>query len=148
MIEMSAALDELYWDIEKDDINTHIIRSISETVNAFYDELYKFFAMEEKLMLKELREILPKKTMADSFSNENANILLLLEALKNIFSDNDEIRKERDLLQAEMIALADLLLRDAHKKKEILIREIKSVLPKDKLDEIKEKLIEGDLAGV
>lgn len=104
--------------------------------------------MEEKLMLKELREILQEKSMADSFTNENANILLLFEALKNIFSDNDEIRKEKDLLQAEMIALADLLQRDAHKKKEILIREVNSVLPKDKLDEIRDKLKEGDLAGV
>ncbi|KXK54415.1 MAG: hypothetical protein UZ05_CHB002000872 [Chlorobi bacterium OLB5] len=148
MTEMSAALDELYWDIEKDGINTHIIRTINETVNTFYDELSRFFAMEEKLMLKELREILQEKSMADSFTNENANILLLFEALKNIFSDNDEIRKEKDLLQAEMIALADLLQRDAHKKKEILIREVNSVLPKDKLDEIRDKLKEGDLAGV
>lgn len=145
---MSAALDELYWDIEKDGINTHIIRSISETVNAFYDELSRLFSMEEKLMFKELREILPEKTMADSFTNENSNILLLFEALKNIFSDNDEIRKEKDLLQAEMIALADLLQRDAFKKKEILIREVNAVLPQAKLEEIREKLKEGDFAGV
>lgn len=39
---MSAALDELYWDIEKDGINTHIIRTINETVNTFYDELSRF----------------------------------------------------------------------------------------------------------
>lgn len=148
MTEMSASLDELYWDIEKDGINTHIIRSISDTVNAFYDELSRFFAIEEKLMLKELREILPEKNMADSFSNENSNILLLFEALKNIFSDNDEIRKDKDLLQAEMIALADLLQRDAHKKMDILIHEVNSVLPQDKLDEIREKLKESNFAGV
>jgi hypothetical protein len=116
MSEMSAALDELYWDIEKEGINTHVIRSINESVNKFYDELSRFFTMEEDVIFKELYEILPERAMAESFKNENANILLLFEALKNIFSDNGEIRKEKDLLQAEMVALADLLKRDAEKK--------------------------------
>lgn len=143
MTEMSMALDELYWDIEKEGINTHVIRSINETVNAFYDELSKLFNLEEEILYKELAEVLPDRSLADALKNENANILLLLEALKNIFSENDEIRKEKDLLQAEMIALADLLQRDAEKKRSILIHEINTLLPKRKLDEIREKIKQG-----
>lgn len=146
MSEMSAALDELYWDIEKEGINTHVIRSINESVNKFYDELSRFFTMEEDVIFKELYEILPERAMAESFKNENANILLLFEALKNIFSDNGEIRKEKDLLQAEMVALADLLKRDAEKKKKILIPEVKTILPEGKLDEMRDKVKEGVFA--
>lgn len=99
--------------------------------------------MEEDFLFKELREILPERSLAESLTNENANILLLFEALKNIFSENDEIRKEKDLLQAEMIALADLLQRDAEKKRNVLIKEINSVLPRQKLEEMREKIKEG-----
>lgn len=146
MTEMSGALDELYWDIEKEGINTHVIRSINETVNKFYDELSKLFKMEEDILYKELIQILPERSLAEALKNENANILLLFDALKNIFSENDEIRKEKDLLQAEMIALADLLQRDAAKKKNMLIHEINSVLPKQKLEEMREKIKEGSFA--
>lgn len=140
MTEMSAALDELYWDIEKEGINTHVVRSINECVNKFYDELSRFFAMEEDILYRELIEFLPERTMADSFKNENANILLLFEALKNIFTDNDEIRKEKDLLQAEMVALADLLQRDAVKKKKLLIPEVISMVSQGKLAEARDKI--------
>jgi hypothetical protein len=143
MTEMSSALDELYWDIEKEGINTHVIRSINETVNDFYDELSKLFSLEEEILFKELAEVLPDRALADALKNENANILLLFEALKNIFSDNDEIRKEKDLLQAEMIALADLLQRDAQKKRNMLIHELNTLLPQRKLEEMKEKIREG-----
>ena len=143
MTDMSQALDELYWDIEKEGINTHVIRSINESVNRFYDELSKLFKMEEDFLYKELIQILPERSLAEALMNENANILLLFDALKNIFSENDEIRKEKDLLQAEMIALADLLQRDAEKKIKMLIHEINSVLPKQKLDEMREKIKES-----
>ena len=143
MTDMSQALDELYWDIEKEGINTHVIRSINESVNRFYDELSKLFKMEEDFLYKELIQILPERSLAEALMNENANILLLFDALKNIFSVNDEIRKEKDLLQAEMIALADLLQRDAEKKIKMLIHEINSVLPKQKLDEMREKIKES-----
>lgn len=143
MTDMSQALDELYWDIEKEGINTHVIRSINESVNRFYDELSKLFKMEEDFLYKELIQILPERSLAEALMNENANILLLFDALKNIFSENDEIRKEKDLLQAEMIALADLLQRDAEKKKKMLIHEINSVLPKQKLEEMREKIKES-----
>lgn len=148
MTEMSSALDELYWDIEKEGINTHVIRSINETVNDFYDELSKLFSLEEEILFKELAEVLPDRALADALKNENANILLLFEALKNIFSENDEIRKEKDLLQAEMIALADLLQRDAQKKRSMLIHELNTLLPQRKLEEMKEKIREGFFAHI
>ncbi|MEO8513719.1 MAG: hypothetical protein ABI543_09180 [Ignavibacteria bacterium] len=142
MTEMSSALDELYWDIEKEGINTHVIRSINETVNEYYDELTRLFILEEEILFKELAEVMPDKILAEALKNENANILLLFEALKNIFSDTGEIRKEKDLLQAEMIALADLLGRDAAKKRNMLINELNKYLPQDKLLEMNEKFSE------
>ncbi len=148
MTEMSMALDELYWDIEKEGINTHVIRSINETVNAFYYELSRLFNLEEEILYKELAEVLPDRSLADALKNENANILLLLEALKNIFSENDEIRKEKELLQAEMIALADLIQRDSQKKRNMLIHEINTKLPQRKLDEMREKIKQGIIAHV
>lgn len=146
MTEMSTAFDELYWDIEKEGINTHVIRSINETVNNYYDELSRLFALEEEILFKELAEVMPDKALADALKNENANILLLFEALKNIFSDNGEIRKEKNLLQAEMIALADLLKRDANKKINMLIHELNIHLPFLKLEEMREKIREGSFA--
>lgn len=143
MTEMSIALDELYWDIEKEGINTHVIRSINETVKKYYDELSRLFVLEEEILFKELAEVMPERSVADALKNENDNILLLLESLKNIFSDNDEIRKEKDLLQAEMIALADLLQRDANKKRNILIHELNTLLPLGKLEEMREKIRES-----
>ncbi len=146
MTEMSAALDELYWDIEKEGINTHLIRSINETVNNYYDELSRLFVLEEEILYKELAEVMPDKSLADALKNENNNILLLFEALKNIFSVNGEIRKEKDLLQAEMIALADLLKRDANKKINMLIHELNTHLPFLKLEELREKIRECSFA--
>jgi hypothetical protein len=143
MTDMATALDELYWDIEKEGINTHVIRTINETVNRFYEELSALFKMEEDILFKELKQVMPDKSLAEALINENSNILLLFDALKNIFSENDEIRKEKDLLQAEMIALADLLQRDAVKKNNMLIHEINILLPRQKLEEMRNKLKSG-----
>lgn len=148
MTEMSSELDELYWDIEKEGINTHVIRSINDTVNSFYDELSRLFVLEEDILFKILKEVLPDISLAEELKNENANILLMFEALKNIFSDNGEIRKEKDLLQVEMIALADLLMRDADKKRNMLIHELNTLLSQRKLEEMREKIREGFFANI
>jgi hypothetical protein len=42
-----------------------------------------------------------------------------------------------------MIALADLLQRDAQKKRNMLIHELNTLLPQRKLEEMKEKIREG-----
>lgn len=148
MTGMSIELDELYWDIEKEGINTHVIRSINDTVNSFYNELSRLFVLEEDILFKVLNEVLPDIALSETLKNENANILLLLEALKNIFSDNDEIRKEKNLLQAEMIALADLLKRNADKKRNILIYELNNLLSQRNLEEMREKIKEGFFAHI
>jgi hypothetical protein len=143
MYQMSAALDELYWDIEKEGINTHVIRSINETVLDYYDQLNLIFKSEEEILFPEIDRLMPSQNIVSTLRNENGHIISVLESIKDMFNGKEEIRKEKDMLQAEMISLADLLKRNSHKKYAILLNELNKMLPQDKINEMRLKMKES-----
>ncbi len=143
MYQMAGALDELYWDIEKEGINTHVIRSINESVNEYYDQLSWIFRNEEQILFPEIEKLIPAPEIVKLLRDENAHIISVLESIKSMFNGSDEIRKEKDMLQAEMISLADLLKRNSHKKYELLLTEVNNKLPQEKINEMTIKLKES-----
>ncbi|MBL8017503.1 MAG: hypothetical protein JNK43_09550 [Ignavibacteria bacterium] len=143
MFQMAGALDELYWDIEKEGINTHVIRSINESVNEYYEQLSWIFRNEEEILFPEIEKLIPSPEIVKLLRDENAHIIAVLESIKSMFNGSDEIRKEKDMLQAEMISLADLLKRNSHKKYELLLTEVNNKLPQEKINEMTIKLKES-----
>ncbi len=146
MFQMAGALDELYWDIEKEGINTHVIRSINESVNEYYELLSWMFRNEEEILFPEIEKLIPSPEIVNILRQENGHILVVLESIKSMFDGSEEIRKEKDMLQSEMISLADLLKRNSHKKYELLLTEVNNKLPQDKINEMTIKLKESFFA--
>lgn len=146
MFHMAGALDELYWDIEKEGINTHVIRSINDTVNEYFEQLSWIFRNEEEYLFPEIEKLIPTPEIVKVLKEENAHIIAVLESIRSMFNGNDVIRKEKDMLQAEMISLADLLKRNSHKKYQFLLTEVNNKLPQEKINEMTIKLKESFFA--
>jgi hypothetical protein len=137
---LANTIDEYYWDIEKEGINTYVLRSINESVCNSYEKLNMLFNIESEFILKEIENISKLKTAAESIKKENQSILLVMEELKKLLQDTESIRKDKEILQAEMISLEHNLKRIAEKKKKLIVSQIQKYLPAKKLEEMKNRI--------
>jgi Na+-translocating ferredoxin:NAD+ oxidoreductase RnfG subunit len=131
-------LDAIFWNIEKHGITLQIISSVNDVINSLYNDLNKVYAAEE-ILYKELKNVLPDQSSINAFKSENQSIINLLDSLKLILSDID-IKKQKDMIQAEMVVIADIVRRDVHKKTDIFLHEARTLLPEENLDELARKL--------
>jgi hypothetical protein len=125
--EKTEMLDDMYWDIEKEGINGYIVKGIEDLVISLQEDLAAAFKLEEDRVYCEFRNVMPDSSSVEAFKNENSNILMMFDAMRAILKDKELARKEKDLLQAEMIAAADLVKRDIQKKESLFINELKIV---------------------
>jgi hypothetical protein len=134
--EKAEMIDDMYWDIEKEGINGYIIKGIEELVVSLQEDLAAAFKIEEDHIYCELKNVMPDSSSVEAFKNENSNILMMFDAMRALLKDKELARKEKDLLQSEMIAAADLIKRDVQKKENMFLTELKIVLPEEKLRSI------------
>lgn len=135
LTELTNKLDEMYWNIEREGVNGKIISSIEELVSSLDNGLKKVFKAEEILFL-EMKDVMPEQSSVNALQSENELIIGFLNSLKALAADNENAKKEIDLLQAEMIAVADIIQRNIHKKGSIFLHEVTTMLPAEKLEEI------------
>ena len=140
IIEKTYRIDEMYWDIEKEGMNIYLLKNIVELISELYKELSVLFNAEEEIIFFELDNVVPGLSSVTAIRNENANILVMFKTLRNTLDCKDDIRKDKDLLQAEMIAVADLIQRNVYKKENIFLNELSLLLPEEKLAQLVQKL--------
>ncbi len=135
MLESTITLDNLFWDLEKEGITASIISSLDELVSLLWNEFKKLFLIEG-LIYKEMKLVMPGQSSAAAFKSENDEILNLLDVITTMLSHREDLKHHKDLLQAEIIALAGLIERDIHKKGSIMIHEARTMIPEGRLNEI------------
>ena len=135
MLENTNKLDNLFWDLEKEGFSTKLISQLQELVNMFDKELTKLFEIE-KYIYGEMEEVMPEQSSVTALKSENECILKLLDNIKVLLSDKTDLRKQKDLLQAELISLADIIQRNIHKKGGFMLHEARTFVPEDRLDKI------------
>ncbi len=139
--EKAEMIDDMYWDIEKEGINGYIIKGIEDLVISLQEDLAAAFRIEEDHIYCVFKNMMPDSSSVEAFKNENSNILMMFDAMRALLKDKELARKEKDLLQSEMIAAADLVIRNIQKKENIFINELRIVLPEDKLKSIADETV-------
>lgn len=139
--EKAEMIDDMYWDIEKEGINGYIIKGIEDLVISLQEDLAAAFRIEEDHIYCVFKNMMPDSSSVEAFKNENSNILMMFDAMRALLKDKELARKEKDLLQSEMIAAADLVIRNIQKKESIFINELRIVLPEDKLKSIADETV-------
>lgn len=139
MLENANKLDEVFWDIEKEGMGTKLVLSLEELINLMYSELKKIFGAEEYIY-REMKNLLPDQSSVAALKSENSSIMELLDIIKSIISNKEELKKQKDTLQAELVSVAQLLERNVHKKENILFHEARTLIPKNRLPLIVKEL--------
>lgn len=139
VIDKTSMIDDLYWEIEKEGVNHYVILSASELFESLRQELERLFKKEDEVIYPELELVLPGLSSVSAIKNENRNILSLFGSITELLNRKEELKKDKDLLQAEMISAADLIQGNVHKKENIIFRELMALLPGEKLDSILKK---------
>lgn len=143
IINNAEKLDEMYWDIEKNDLTEDNLSEVAILVGTLNNEMKKLFHLEEELLYKEMDHTAPNHSAISVFRQENRNILEACESTRKIIMQNDK-HSDKNLLQASIIALSDIIIRSGIKKKKALLNEVKEVLTDEKIGYIKQK-ITGEL---
>lgn len=139
IIDKTNLIDDLYWEIEKEGVNHYVIVSALELMESLHQELSGLFKKEDEIIYSELELVLPGQSSVMAIRNENRNILSLFGSITELLNKKDDLKKDKDLLQAEMISAADLIQRNVQKKENIIFRELMALLPGEKLDSILKK---------
>ena len=143
LLEKTDKIDKLYWEIEKEGIETKLAASLTELINIISNELKKIY-MAEEFLYNEMKKIMPEHSSVTALKSENETILKLLDLIKTEML-GENLKKQKDILQAEMVAIADLIQRNIHKKINIFFHEARTMLPEEKREEIAQKIESSNL---
>lgn len=135
MIENMNKLDNLFWELEKEGLNSKLVSILEELVNPLDKELKKLFEIENYIY-PEMEDVLPEQSSVSALKFENESILTLLNSIKSLLNDKENVKKHKDLLQAELISAAELIQRNINKKESIMFHEARTLIPEDRLDKI------------
>lgn len=140
ILEDTNKIDDLYWEIEKEDINGRLALSLEEVIKMLSKKLNAIYSAEAYLF-KELKLIMPEQSLSSALESENESILKLLNSLNSVINKKENLKKQKDIIQAEMIALVDIVQRNIHKKINIFLHEIRTLLPEERQEEVSSKLM-------
>jgi hypothetical protein len=140
IIEKTYRIDDMYWDIEKEGMNSYLLKNIRELVSELFSELSVLFKSEEDIIFFEVEQAVDGLSSVAAIRTENNSILSMLETLKKTLGCKSDIRKDKELLQAEMIAVEDLIQRNIYKKENIFSNEVSILLNEEKLASILQKM--------
>lgn len=140
LIEKTYRIDDMYWDIEKEGMNSYLLKNVEELISELHKELSVLFKSEEETIFFEMDRIIPGEFSVATLRKENANILAMFETLKKTIGCKSDVRKDKELLQAEMIAAADLIQRNVYKKENNFLNELSILLPEDKMALLVQKM--------
>lgn len=127
ILELANRIDELYWTIEKEGITREVVKELRELVNSEEDNLRNIYKTEGYIY-SELTKVLPKQSSVNAFISENESILKLLITLKNLINSDENLKPQKDILQAEIIAMTDVIYRNINKKENMMFHEARTML--------------------
>jgi len=133
-------IDGIYWEIEKEGINENMASRVTELIAHVFAVLKKLYRIEEEILYPELEAVLPGQSSVSAMKSEHRHIISLCRTIIKTLVNKDELKNNKDVLQAEMITLADLIHRNIHKKEKIIFHEARTLLPDKALDELHEKM--------
>ncbi len=131
ILEKLTGLEKYVWSIEKLGMTEDIYNSIKSLNDYIFNDVSRYFALEEDLLLPELEKVMPGHSSSAVMKQEHSMILNTCSILQKMLEKKDNAEKEKDTLQAEIISLVDILQRHLHKKNHMLYHEVQTMLPSE-----------------
>jgi hemerythrin-like domain-containing protein len=141
ILEKLTELEKFAWRIEKSGLTPEIYGNIKSLNDYIFNDISRYFTLEEDLLLPELERVLPNHSSSAVMREEHAMILNVCSILNKMLEDKEGAEKEKDILQAEIISLVDVLQRHIHKKNHVLYHEVQSKIAPELQQEIYQKIL-------
>jgi hemerythrin-like domain-containing protein len=141
ILEKLNGLEKYAWQIEKSGLTDEIYGAIKNLTDYIFNDAARYFTLEEDLLLPELERVMPNHSSSAVMREEHTMILNICSMLNRMLEVKENAEREKDILQAEIISLVDVLKRHIHKKNHVLYHEVQSKIPPELQQEIYLKMV-------
>ncbi len=139
ILEKLTGLEKYAWSIEKLGMTEEIYNSIKSLNDYIFNDVSRYFTLEEDLLLPELEKVMPGHSSSAVMRTEHSTILNTCSMLQKMLEEKDNA--EKDTIQAEIISLVDILQRHLHKKNHMLYHEVQTMLSSEIQNSIYTKML-------
>lgn len=141
IFEKLTDLEKYAWRIERSGLTDDVYAKVKELNKFILDDVTEYFTLEEDLLLPELEKAMPDHSSSAVMRDEHGRILKICSSVNEMLGERSEADKSKDVLQAEIISLVDVLQRHIRKKNQVLYHEVQSMIPADTQQEIYMKML-------
>jgi len=147
IFEKLTDLEKYAWRLERSGLTEDVYTKVKELNKFILDNVTEYFTLEEDLLLPELEKVMPDHSSSAVMRDEHNRILKICISVNEMLGERSEADKSKDVLQAEIISLVDVLQRHIRKKNQVLYHEVQTMVPADKQQEIYLKMLKKINAG-
>ena len=134
-------LEKYGWKIERSGLTDEVYNKVQELNEYIFNDVREYFTLEEDLLFPELEKVMPGHSSSAVMRDEHRRILKICSTVTEMLAEKNETEKSKDVLQAELISLVDVLQRHIRKKNQVLYHEVQSTVPADIQQEIYLKML-------
>jgi hemerythrin-like domain-containing protein len=134
-------LEKYAWRIERFGLTDEVYEKVKELNEFIFNNVSAYFTLEEDLLLPELEKVMPEHSSSAVMREEHGRILKICSSVNEMLGEKSEAEKSKDVLQAELISLVDVLQRHIRKKNQVLYHEVQTMVPADIQQEVYLKML-------
>lgn len=142
ILEKLTGLEKYAWKMEKSGLTDEIFNMVKNLNEYIYNDVSRYFTLEEDLILPELEKVMPGHSSSAVMREEHVMILNICGMLRSMLEKKENAEKEKDILQAEIISLVDVLQRHIHKKNHVLYHEVQTNIASEIQQQIYNKMLQ------
>lgn len=131
IFEKLTELEKYAWRIERSGLTEEVYGKVKELNEYIFNSVREYFMLEEDLLFPELEKVMPGHSSSAVMREEHGRILKICSSITDMLGAKSEAEKLKDVLQAEIISLVDVLQRHIRKKNQVLYHEVQTMIPSD-----------------
>jgi iron-sulfur cluster repair protein YtfE (RIC family) len=141
IFEKLTELEKYAWRIDRLGLTEEVYNKVKELTEFIFNDVSEYFTLEEDLLFPELEKVMPEHSSSAVMRDEHGRILKICISITDMLGAKDEAEKSKDVLQAEIISLVDVLQRHIRKKNQVLYHEVQTMIPAGIQQEIYLKML-------
>lgn len=143
IMEKLTGLEKYAWNIEESGITDSVYEKVKILHQYIFKDISRYFTLEELLLFPELEKVMPKHSSSATMKEEHSRILTICSTIEDMLGNKSESEKQKEILQAELISLVDILQRHIHKKNHVLYHEVQAMLSPEIQNEIYVRMVKS-----
>ncbi len=141
IMEKITGIEKYAWKIEESGLTDSVFENVKSLHEYVFNDITRYFTLEEVLLFPELEKVMPRHSSSAAMKEEHARILNICTTIDEMLRNKNESEKKKEILQAEIISLVDILQRHIHKKNHVLYHEVQTMLTPEIQQEIYVKMV-------